>query len=503
MGRVITNGMTLSKAREASLGVLPVTPQWFELEPNEITSYGVTTSSTSRSPISRARARRKGSVTDLDSAVEFGADLTLTALRFGVEEFLFSRSAGAPSYITSAATGTGYTVPALSAADAAKFIYSGGGAKTLVYAHGFATAANNGLKTVGAAPAAGATEIAVAGNAAEVPPVNDLVEVSIAGVRSAAGDLDIDAQGNITSAAGILASLGLVVGQVIHVGGRDALNQFTNPANIGFARVAQIAAGKLTLEKRQQAFVVEANAAVAVDLLFGQFVRNVSVDHADFLQPSTQFELSSPGLMTANATGYEYAIGNWADALSISIPLSGKATMTMGYVGTNTTEPATARASQAANAKQGGLVQAFGTASDIARLRVQKVDETGLSTDFKSASFTLTNNVAGEKFIGTLGPKYLSAGNIEVDVENQMLFSNPDVPHAIRCNQSVGFDFALRNGEGGVVFDLPTGTLTGGEREYPTNQSVLMNSTFAAHQEDTLDFTVGVSFFPVLPPQVC
>lgn len=503
MGRVITNGMTLSKAREASLGVLPGSPQWLELEPNEISSFGVTTSTEARSPISRARARRKGAVVDLDSAVEFGADLTLQALRQSIEEFMFARSAGAPVYLASAATVTGYTVPAISAGDAAKFIYSGPGAKSLVKVHGFANDANNGLKTIGAAPAGGATEIAVAGNIAEAPAASELVEVAIAGVRSAAGDLDIDAQGNITSAAGILASLGLVVGQVIHIGGVDALNQFSNPANYGFARVAIITGPKLTLEKRDVPFVTEANASIAVDLLFGAFVRNVGVEHVDYIEASTQFELRSPGLMAGNVAGYEYALGNWADALSIEIPLSGKATMTLGYVGTNTTIPSTVRATNAANAKAGGLTEAFGTANDIARLRVQGVDEEGLSTDFKSATFTLSNNVAGEKFIGHLGPKYLSAGNIEVDVENQMLFSNPDVVETIRCNRTVGFDFALRNGDGGVVFDLPAGTLTGGEREYPTNQSVLMSSTFAAHQDDGLDFTVGVSFFPALPPQVC
>lgn len=503
MGRVTTNAMTLSKAREASLGVLPGSPQWFELEPNEISSFGVTTSNESRSPISKARARRKGAVVDLDSAIEFAADLTLTALRLGVEEFLFSRAAGAPSYLTSAATATGYTVPALSAGDAAKFTYNAAGAKTLVYAHGFVTAGNNGIATISAAPAAGATEIGVAGRTVEAASATDIVEVSIAGVRSAVGDLDIDAQGNITSAANILASLGLVVGQIIHVGGADAVNQFANAANLGFARIKAIAAGKLTLEKRQQAFVTEAQATIAIDLLFGQFVRNVAADHADFLQPSTQFELASPGLMAGNATGYEYSLGNWADALSVSIPLSGKATMTMGYVGTNTVKPTLARATNAASAKRGGFTQAFGTASDIARLRVQEIDETGLSTDFKSATFTLSNNVAGEKFIGTLGPKYLSAGNIEVDVENQMLFSDPAITTAIRCNHTVGFDFVLRNGDGGAAFDMPAGTLSGGGRDYPQNQSVLVNSTFAAHQEAPLDFTVGVSFFPWLPPQVC
>lgn len=504
MGRVLSQGMQLSFAREATLGVLPVTPQWFELEPNTINSFGTTVTKTARTPISKSRARRKGTVTDLDSGLELEADFTLLHLKLFAEDFLFSRAVGGDGYIASAATNAAYTVPAISAAQAGRLIYNAAGAKTLLYARGFDTAGNNGLKVLGAAVAAGATAITAAGLAAETPSVNVLVEVSVAGVRAAAGDLTIDASGNLVSVALDFTLLGITKGQTIHIGGTDALHQFVNPANTGFARVEQLAAHKLTLGKRDQAFVAEAAAGVSVDILFGRFVRNVDMDHVDFLQPSTQFELRSPNLMTGGAAGHEYAIGNWADALSVTIPLTGKASITMGFVGQNTTDPTIARASNAANAKLGTQTAAFGTSSDIARLRMQDVDEEGLTTDFKSATFTLTNNVAGEKVIGTLGPKYLNAGNIEADVENQMLFNSADVIHGIRCNETFGFDWVLRNGDGGVAFDLPTGTMSGGGREYPANQSVLINGTFAAHQERSgPGFTCGMSFFPVLPAQPC
>lgn len=500
MGRVVTNFEAISFAREASLGVLPGAPQWYEVEPNSINKFGNTIGTTARSPISKVRARRKGVVTDLDSGVEFEADLTLTHLRDFVECFCFARAIGPDSFLTSAVAAGGFTVPAVSAGASGRLIYSGGGAKSLIYSRGFATPANNGLKVLAAAVAPGAVSITAAGLVNEAPAATDLVEVAIAGIRAAAGDLAVDAQGNITSVALDFTTLGLSVGQSIHVGGVDVLNRFATAANFGLARLLVIAAHKLTLEKRDNAFVAEAAPAGSVDLLFGQFVRNVPVDHADFLQPSTQFELSSPNLMAGGATGYEYALGNWCDSLSIALPLSGKATMTVGFVGTNTTDPATSRALAAANAKVGGQTEAFGTSSDIARLRVQEVDETGLSTDFKSATFTLSNNVAGEKVLGVLGPKYLNAGNIECDLESQMLFTDPAVITAIRYNRTTGIDFALENGDGGVLFDMPTGVLTGGNRDYPANQSVAVNTTFQAFESPgSGGFSLGVSFFPVLP----
>lgn len=512
MGRVITNGTTLSVAREASLGVLPGSPQWYELEPNGINSFGTTISKEARSPISQARARRKGVVTDLDSAVEIEADLTLTHLRLFAESFLFSRAVGADAYLTSAATATGYTVAALSAPQAARLLYSGAGAGavSLVQVTGFQNDVNNGLKPVTAAHAAAATEIKAAGNAAEAPPADHLVEVQVAGLRAAAGDLEIDADGNLISTVLDFTTTGIAEGQTIHVGGIDVAHQFFNTENTGFARVRILEAHKLTLDKKDEPFAVDdgtdtgaGGADLRIDLLFGQFVRNVDVNDTDWREYSNQFELASPNLMPGGLTGFEYSLGNYADALSVQIPLSGKATITLGFVGTDTLKPNTVRALAASTAKAGGATESFGSASDIARLRAQDVDEAGLTTDFKSATFTLTNNVAGEKVIAKLGPKYLNVGNIECDVETQLLFTNPDMIERIRCNKTVGLDWIMLNGDGGVAFDLPTGTFDGGGREFPANQSVLMNTTFMAHEEDTYEYTLGLSFFPVLPVVAC
>jgi acetyl-CoA carboxylase carboxyl transferase subunit alpha len=83
MGRVSTNNVGLAYTVESALGV-PGT-SWVQLEPNDITSFGATISKVARNPISARRDRRKGVVTDLDSAVEFEADLTASAFTDFVE----------------------------------------------------------------------------------------------------------------------------------------------------------------------------------------------------------------------------------------------------------------------------------------------------------------------------------------------------------------------------------------------------------------------------------
>lgn len=509
MGRVTTNSLTISAARESSLGTLPGSPVWRQLEPNSINQFGSTISKVARNPITKSRQRRKGIITDLDSAVEVEADLTLSMFRDYMEGFCFAVAIGAPVFIPTAATSGAFTVPAVSAGDAAKLIFgaTAADAVSLLYARGFDLPANGGLFTLAAAVAASATSITVTGGAvAETPDATDDVELAVAGVRGAAGDLRIDANGDLISTALDFTTLGLNVGQWIHVGGPDETNRFFSPANYGFARVAEIAANKLTLERRGDTFVVDdgtdtgsGGTALRIDILFGQWVRNVPVGHSDYLEISTQFELESPNLGTGGADMYEYAMGNYHDTVSINIPLTDKATITYGFIGTDTTDPTPTRATNANAAKVPSETAAFGTSSDLARLVVHKVDETGITTDFKSMTVTLSNNVSPEKVLGNLGARYMNAGNFEADIETQVLFTNPDVPAAIRANTTLGLYFALRNEDGGVLCDFPSGTLDGGSREFPENQTVLMSSTFAAFEDPALGYSFSASLFPVLP----
>lgn len=499
MGKVNTNDIELNYAREATPGVLPAQPAWRTLEPNNIPVFGNEYKTTARNPISKDRQRRKGAVTDMDSPLELEGDFTLSHFRDFIEAFCYCNAVGPEAYDAGNATGTGYTVAALTAAQAGRMIYSAAGAKTLVYARGYAKAANNGLKPLNAAVNTNGTEVKVAGNAVEVAPTDTVVEVAIAGIRGKAADLEIDANGDLISTELDFTTLGLSAGQSIYIGGDAAANQFAQAANSGFARIESIAANKIELNRRKQDFVVDNGAGKSIDILFGQFVRNVAVDHADYAQITNQMEMASPNLADNGDTLYDYSTGNYADAMVVGLPLTEKATIKFGFVGLDTKDPVAARATNADAAKGGVQLGAFGTASDLARLRVLDADETGLSTDFKSLTMNLKNNMAGEKVLGKLGPKYVNAGNLEIDVEFEAIFTNADVITRIRNNGTIGLDFALHNGDGAAYIDFPSGTLEGGKRNFKENESVTINATFMAHKDATLGTSLGVSLFPYVP----
>ena len=187
MSRVLTNNTTLSYAIESAIGVLPGSPTWHILEPNSLGSYGATITTVARDPISRNRQRRKGTVTDLDSAVDWEGDLTLNHFTDFAEGFAFATAVNQTlNFVGSTTTATGYTVTAINAAQAAKLQFVGTGPISLVHAKGYATPANNGLKPLSADAADTDTEIQVAGLSVEVPPTNATLD--IAGIRAEAGD---------------------------------------------------------------------------------------------------------------------------------------------------------------------------------------------------------------------------------------------------------------------------------------------------------------------------
>ena len=217
---------------------------------------------------------------------------------------------------------------------------------------------------------------------------------------------------------------------------------------------------------------------------------------------SFQFEAAYPNLGPSGVELYQYALGNFCNTVGFSLPLTDKATATFGFIGTDTANPVAvaSRKSGASTAATPAETAAFNTTADIARLRITDVDEAGITTDFKSLTLNLSNNVSPEKVVGQLGAKYVNFGNFEVGLEAQLIFSNADVIEAIRANETVTMDFILKNSDGVIAVDIPSMTLGGGAREFPRNESVLINTTCEAFRDSTLGSSLGVSIIPVPLP---
>lgn len=585
MSRVSTNTVGLRYIHEDSLGVPGVDNEWKKLEPNDISTFGATISTVARNPISSERQRKKGTVTDLDSAVEFDADMTMGHALDFLEGFVFAVWAGAPVYgeheteqVTATST-SAYTVtnnasnPALD-----EFV--------LVYGRGFTNSANNGLHVVDA----GATTTSVAVKETLVaeasPPTAARLEVC--GIQAASGDLTVAITSGVTtivSAGGLDwtdTDYDLKVGQMVWVGGDTAVTQFVdNTVNRGWGRIIAITSTVLSIDNTTTTFATDAGTSKTVQIFFGRFLRNVSTSDADYLERSYTFEAEYPDLDSVGTPEYEYAKGNFCNQVAFNLPLADKATGTFGFIGTDTEVPVTTRKVGATavvvagggtgysvndvitltggtfsaattlivTAETGGVIDAGGvdiltagtytvvpgnpvaqgsvapsggasatftmtygantleplqttalnTSSDIARIRFTDTSENIITTYFKSLTFTINNNVTPEKALGTLGAVFVNTGNFEIDIEAQLIFTDSDVITAIRNNQTLMMQFSLRNDDGTLFFDVPAMTIGGGDKEYPENESVLINTPGQAVEDATLGTSIGISHFPFTP----
>lgn len=493
MSQVITEGVNLALVAEATLGAAtPPTTGWSNLQPNSFGNFGPSYKKLPRQPISKNRQNQKGMLVDEDSALPFEQDCTKDLIDFFLEGIFMSTAkqsggTGTSKFYPTAVSATDFTVP------------SGGAVQqgVLVYGRGFTNAANNGLD-VCAAGSTG-TSIKVASGVVETPPVNATLE--IAGFRClAAADVQMDASGNLISTATNWTTLGLNVGQWIWVGGTaGGSNAFATAAYRGFARIAIIAAAKLTLERRSWT-VGSADLAAGknVDIYFTRWCRNVALDNADYKQPSYAAEVTYPTL-SAGSPEYEYLLGNMVDEWVWNIPLTSKATCGITLTGTTSNDPTTSRFTGPSIALNAVTNLAVSTATDLMRLRVSNTDETGISTDFQSIKITVKNNVEPEKQLGVLGATKMNVGKFEVMVEADVIFTSDDVIKAIHDNRTCTMDVCIRNGDFGVVLDISSMTLDSGDRKLETNKSVLIAAKATGFQDATLGYTMSLSEFAFLP----
>ena len=475
-----TNATNLAVCRECEPTALT---QWTNMQPNDIGSFAPEITTVARNPISQDRNNRKGTVTALAASPSFTSDTFMDMLRYFGASFLYTTWKGAApeGLLPTAVTATGYTVP------------SGGALAegTLVYASCWTESANNGLKVVGSGSSA--TEVVVSGLVAEAG--NPAAVLHVVGVRAAAGDLQIDSAGNLISTTLDFTTLGLTVGQQIHIGGEATVNRFATTADYGLAHVVSVTANLVVLGGTNAAFTVDAGAGKEIDLYFGSFARNVAVTDADFARVRHTIEATyntSPVL-------YEYARDCYANTLAISFPNEDKSTMEMGFVGKDIEPPVSVRKDGAA---WSDMVQstAFNTASDFARIRIVDVDPLGLSIYLKDTTISIDNGASPETVLGNLGAAFVNLANFGVTLDTETVMVDGEVIAAIRNNTTVSLTMGLRNDDGGFVLHLPAMTLGDGAKNLAANEKVKITTAGNVFKDDMLGFSMGLSLFGYLPP---
>lgn len=486
MGVFLTNTTNMSYSVEATPGVLEALPDWYQLEPDAIGGLGATITTTPRNPISKKRMDKKGSTTDLDSAVDFSGDLTFSSFNDFIEGFMYSVVKTQIEAIPTSTTTSSYEHLAGTA------LAEG----SLIFVRDFVDSENNGLKVVDAASTTTST-IVVETLVVDAAPAT-AAKFDIVGFQGVAGDIVVDASGDLTSTTYNFStgSTDFYVGQWIYIGG-TAAGTFFDVAGSGFARITKVEAQKLSIDKEKSlTWGVDAGAAKTIQIFTGSFVRNVPACDADFVSRTYQFEAEYTDA-ACTTTNYEYALGNSANSMTINVPLSDKATVDWGFIGLDTTTSDTQK-------PDGTLYQpydttAYNTTSDVSDVYLAKEDGTELAAFFKSLTLTLDNGVSAVKVLGTLGGVGVNLSNFTVTGSAQILFDDLEAIDAVRENATVTLDFNLSNDDGAIYFDIPSMTLGNANKSFDRDEEIKLDIDGNAFEDNIFGYVLGVTMFPYTP----
>jgi hypothetical protein len=483
MANKIDSNLTgLRYADETALGVVPGGAVWKPLEPNSYGDYGSNVTTTARAPISQSRQKQKGVVTDLDASGAFESDLTLDNMYDLFQGFFFADWRKKDVDVVTAASATVYTVAA-------------GGtdyrANDLVFGKNFSVAANNGVHLVSASTA---TTVSAGGLAIEAgPPAT--AQIQRIGFQFAAGDAGITVTAGVVALVAVaknLTELGVIPGEWLYIGGDLAPEQFATAANKGFCRVATIAPTKITFDKTQNVFVADAGATKTIRVYVGDVLKNES-DPTLIKQRSYQLERS------LGAAGYEYLKGSVPNELTLQLSGQSKVTANLSFVGMSTEEVLSgARKSGTFPALTTSNV-AFNTANDFSRLRLDRVDNTGLASYMLEASLKISNGVTPVKALATLGAVDVSLGDFAVSGDVTVYFNDIAAIAAVKSNADMSLDFALVSRNMGMVIDMPLLAMSNGRLQVVKDAPIKMPVSLDGAAHATLNHTLLVTNFGYLP----
>lgn len=496
--KIDSNSTGLAVAEEAFLKTLPVSPVWYEVEPNSYPDFGADISTVARSTINPSRQNKKGVIVDLDASGGFSVDATSDVLKRFSQGFLFADAHEKPS--TSPLNGTAVTLTAVDGTGNDYEAASGLGVFLpghLVKASGFGVDANNGVKTVTAAASASLTVSETISTEA-TPPASAKIEV--VGFKAGTGDLNVVVSTTLvtlTSTTLDFTTLGLNVGEYVFVGGDSAGSCFVNNAP-GYARVKTVAAHALAFDDTSWAPVSETGTGLAIELYFGAFVRNektASLIKRRSYQLERQLGEDNDGVQS------EVLVGAIPNELVLNMPLADKITADMSFVALDNEQRTGADGVKSGTRVPAVTEDIFNTTSNIARAKMGlggSLNPSPLFAYLQEVTLTINNNVTPNKALAVLGGFDASVGNFDVSGSLTAYFADIAACAAVRNNSDVSLNVIAANDNKGFVFDLPLVSLGGGKLNVEKDNPVTIPLDATAAECDA-GYTLATTHFTYLP----
>ena len=535
-------------AEETTLGVLPASPTWYDLEPNTYADFGSNLTLVARNPISARRKRKKGVITDLDAAGGFNQDLTFTNISALWPGLFLSQKRQKTTFLSD---GTGASSP-INGVDGTSNQFDLDNDQTtairsgdIIFATGFGVAGNNGLHVVSAvAFATGVTTVTVGSNLTDETTAPDGARLRTVGFQFADGEADITATAGslpvLTAASKTMSELGLRAGEFVFLGADTATTRYSNAQNNGFARVESIGTNTLTFDKTSggsDGVTEMTDEAVAggttVQIFFGDIVRDEDSDDAFFDRQTYTIERR---LGVANPTSQPTAIqsealvGSVLNEFAFNIPQADKITLDFTFLSTDNQQRDGLTALQRgfgvdelplSNTGTVATVEAataYNTSSDFSRIKLAVVRPTQAGSANKAAPIPLfsfvtevtlnfNNNGTTNKGVGRLGAFDVTAGTFTVSGSITAYFADINSVKAVRNNQDVTLDIAIVKDFGtgmearktGLIWDIPLIALGDGRLNVVQDEAITLPLTTEGAEYEPFGHTAMLHEFFYLP----
>jgi hypothetical protein len=344
------------------------------------------------------------------------------------------------------------------------------------------------------------TSIPVTGGVAETVS-GYLATLQVAGFRGASGDIQLDASGNLISTVADFTTMGLLPGMRIYVGGVPGTAfAFATAGYSGPAYIVTVAAHVITLKYRAWTVAsADTGSGKTIDLYWGRWLRNVSTVNASYQEQAYNIELSLSSI-NAGSPEYVYGQGQYVSSFDIDAPLGGLIKTTLNFLGTDVTDPATARATGPSLAPVPLATERFNSATKEPYVQfLIAATEVSVASDITSWKLSFSNGVTGQEQHGKVGPKRIIVGKVGCSLAVDLVVTQDDAMKACTANTTIAFGALLRNGNGGVFIDVPAGKFTAAVPKFPANNVVTISPKLGAFIEPTLRYTLGLMVFPYLP----
>lgn len=510
VNKIDSNQTGLAYALEAEIGYLPGengnagSPVWYRLDPNSYDDFGGEITTVAPNTINSSRQRRKGQVTDLESAGGFNHNLTFSNLTDLMQGVMFAaiREKGVenPTAIDVSAD------PDIFEVDSTTGFLVG----SLIHSSGFANSTNNGLFAVTAVVSDTSIGVADGTLVVDASPATGS-KITVVGVSATTGDVDVTSAGDfatLTSTTLDFTTLGLVPGQWIFVGGDSAGTRFTTPANNGFKRIRSVTENAIVIDKSESAMVTEANTTSAMRIFFGDVLRNE--DGTSIVRRSYQLErtLGVPDTDNPSDVQSEFIRGAIPNEVTINIPSAELMNVDMSFLAIDFLQRDADTGPKQTSVQVFDSTAEFNTSSDVVRLNLASVSPTNeaptpLFAYATEVTLSINNNMSPNKAVGVLGAFDMSAGNFEVMAEMEVYFTTVSSTQAIRNNANITLDMAFVKDNAGMIIDLPLLSLGNGRLNVEINEPIKVPITSdAASGEDilsTFNHTMLITYFNYLP----